>query len=60
VDSVGQTVTARQWRLESQGTHKAACLATKPNGRYVDTSARYYLPFAVTITQVPYPYATYP
>jgi len=53
-------VTARQWRLESQGTHKAACLATQPNGRYVDTGTRYYLPFAVTITQVPYPYTTYP
>ena len=53
-------VTARQWRLESQATHKAACLATQPNGRYVDTGTRYTLPFAVTITQVPYPYTTYP
>ena len=53
-------VTARQWRLETQGTHKAACLATQPNGRYVDTGTRYKLPFAVTITQVPYPYTTYP
>lgn len=56
----GATVTARQWRLESQGGHSAACLALQPNGRYVDTGIRYYLPFAVAITQVPYPFVTYP
>jgi hypothetical protein len=54
------TVTARQWRLQSQGTHRAACLVVQPNGKYLDGGTRYYLPFAVTITQVPYPFATYP
>jgi len=61
VNAAGQTVSARQWRLESQGSHKAACLVRQsPNGKYVDTGTRYYLPFAVVITQVPYPFATYP
>lgn len=58
---ISNTVVARQWRVESQGTHNAACLELQRNGKYVDTGRpRYYLPFAVTITQVPYPYATFP
>ena len=60
VNGAGQTVTARQWRVESQSTHMAACLLLKPNGKYADTGTRYYLPFAVTITQVPYPFSVYP
>lgn len=57
---VSPTVTARQWRLQSQGTHMAACLTVTRAGKYVDTGGRYSLPFDVTITQVPYPYDTYP
>jgi len=60
VNASGQTVSARRWRLESQGAHNAACLALQPNGKDIDTGVRYYLPFAVTITQVPYPFSTYP
>jgi hypothetical protein len=56
----GQIVTAREWRAESQGSHAAACLRLQPNGKYVDTGIRYFLPFSVTVTQVPYPYAVYP
>jgi hypothetical protein len=56
----GQTVTARQWRAESQGNHRAACLRLQPNGKYTDSGIRYFLPFSVTITQVPYPYPVYP
>jgi hypothetical protein len=51
----------RQWRLESQGNHVAACVTQDPkSGKWKDTGVRYYLPFAATITQVPYPFAVYP
>jgi hypothetical protein len=41
----------RQWRIESRGTHKADDFTI--NGTY-------YLPFMLTITEVPYPFPTYP
>jgi len=59
-NGAGQMVIARQWRAESQGTHVAACLQPKPHGGYADTGTRYFLPFSVLITQVPYPYPAYP
>jgi hypothetical protein len=58
-DAAGGEVMARQWRLQSQGTHSAACLKLQRNGKYLD-GGRYYLPFDVTITQVPYPFKRYP
>jgi hypothetical protein len=57
---IGATVTARQWRLQSQGTHTAACLILQKSGKYADNGARYTLPFDVTITQAQYPFDTYP
>lgn len=51
---------ARQWVVESQGTHQAACMKQLKSDRQADTGVRYYLPFAMTITQVPYPNARYP
>ncbi len=58
----GDLVTARQWRVESQGNHLVACLKPSKGGRYpyADSGVRYYLPFAATVTAVPYPYETYP
>ena len=51
----------RQWRMESQGNHAAACATLNPkSGKWVDTGVRYYLPFGVTITQAPYPFPVYP
>lgn len=50
----------RQWRMASQGNHVAACATQSQSGKWVDTGTRYYLPFAATITQVPYPFATFP
>jgi hypothetical protein len=57
-DSNGAAI--RRWRLESQGTHTAACVMMQSNGKFVDSGLRYYLPFGVTITQVRYPSPTYP
>lgn len=53
--------TVRQWRIESQGTHVAACVANgnKP-GTYVPTGATYFVPFSLTVTEVPYPFPSFP
>lgn len=52
----------RRWLLKSQGSHMAACLvqARKGAATYVATGKKYFLPFAMTITEVPYPYPSYP
>jgi hypothetical protein len=59
-NGAGQMITTRQWRVESQGNHRAACLDLQPSGKNIDTGIRYFLPFSLTITQVPYPYPVYP
>lgn len=56
----GATVTARQWRIASQGSHRAACLTFRRNGTPQYSGVTYYLPFAITVTEVPYPYPSYP
>lgn len=50
VDELGRPV--RQWRLETRSTHRAAW-----NGR---TDITYYLPFSLTVTEVPHPFPRYP
>lgn len=51
----------RKWTIRSQGTHRAACVipARKGNG-WMASGKTYYLPFVITVTEVPYPYPTYP
>ena len=60
MDEIGRSV--RQWRVETRGTHKAVKVVTitgrKPE--QAATSTFYYLPWAMTITEVPYPFPTYP
>jgi hypothetical protein len=56
----GATVTARQWRIESQGSHRAACLTYSKNGTPQYSGVTYYLPFAITVTEMPYPYTSFP
>ena len=53
--------TARRWRIESQGSHVAACVknGARP-GTYVLQGPYYFVPFALTVTEVPYPYSSYP
>jgi len=43
---------ARQWRIESRDTHRAA-----GGTGFLATT---YLPFVLTVTEVPYPWPTYP
>lgn len=52
--------SARQWRVESQGTRAAQCLELKRNGTLYPVGDPIFLPFSFTVTEVPYPYPTYP
>jgi hypothetical protein len=49
----------RQWRVESRSTHSARCMVSL-KGRLEPTGAAVYLPFSVTVTEVPFPYPTQP
>lgn len=63
-DPDGLPRLVRQWRVESQGTHRAMGMvqSTSKKGRVeiVPSGTTYYLPFAMTVTEVPYPYPTFP
>ena len=59
-DVVVNGVTERQWRIESQGTHLAACATYNPNGSLKTVGPWYYLPFSLTVTELSYPWSTYP
>jgi hypothetical protein len=50
----------RQWRVESQGSHIASCTVADKRGNSVPTGVSYYLPFSVLVTEVPYPFPTFP
>ena len=52
--------SARQWRVESQGSHRAMCIVTGKGGKLISTGVSYYLPFAYTATDVLPPSPTYP
>ncbi len=51
---------ARQWRVESQGSHRAMCIVLGKGGKVINTGVSYYLPFAYTVTDMPGPSSTYP
>jgi hypothetical protein len=51
---------ARQWRIESRGTHHAMCVLLDKRGNLIPTGVTYFLPFAMTVTEVKYPFPTYP
>jgi hypothetical protein len=51
--------TVRQWRIESQGTHMATCRIQKSLKRYV-VGQSYYMPLSMVVTEVPWPFPTYP
>jgi len=52
--------SARQWRVESQGSHRASCTVLDKRGRPVATGVSHYLPFSVTVTEVPPPAPSFP
>ncbi len=51
---------ARQWRVASQGSHRAMCIVVGKGGKLISTGVSHYLPFAYTLTEVPPPSPTYP
>lgn len=51
--------TVRQWRIESRGSHTAVGITFDKRGQIVPGNS-YYLPFGMTVTEVPYPFPTYP
>jgi hypothetical protein len=62
VTRIDSGIGPRQWTIQSQGAHMAACanLAKKGPVSYIPTGKKYYLPFAITVTEVPYPYPSFP
>jgi hypothetical protein len=61
ITRVDAGIGPRKWAIRSQGTHRAACVVPQRGGNWWTASGKtYYLPFAITVTEVPYPYPTYP
>ena len=58
IDTQGRSV--RRWRIESEGSHRAMCLVPGKGNSLVPTGVTYFLPFRITIVEVPYPYSVYP
>jgi hypothetical protein len=59
-DATTQNGPVRQWRIESRGTHRAMCIVAGNGGRFFPTGVTYFLPFSLTVTEVPYPYPVFP
>jgi hypothetical protein len=59
-DVIVNGVTERQWRIESQGTHQGACVTYNHNGSVKSVGPWYVLPFSLTVTEVSYPWSSYP
>ena len=48
----------RQWKVESQGTHRGMCVISSKGGKSSPTGETPILPFSFIVIEVPYP--TYP
>ena len=60
-DVAGANGMVRQWRIQSQGSHRAMCIVRSSNGgKLINTGVSHFLPFSYTLTEVPYPFPTYP
>lgn len=61
IEEFGRSV--RTWRIETRGSHRAMGAAQICSGKKCGlgpTGTTYYLPFVLTVTEVPYPFPTYP
>lgn len=54
------TGTLRQWRVQSQASHRAMCLITTNGGKLVSSGVSHFLPFSYTITEVLPPARVFP
>lgn len=59
-DVAGAAGVARQWRVESQGTHRAMCINVGNGGKLISSGVSHFLPFSYTLTEVPPPAPVYP
>ncbi|HUQ21263.1 MAG TPA: hypothetical protein VM099_16745 [Gemmatimonadaceae bacterium] len=59
VTRIADAAGVRRWLLKSRGSHLAACANPTKRG-LVASGKKYYLPFAITLTEVPYPPPSYP
>ena len=59
-DVAGAVGPVRQWRVQSQGSHRAMCVNTANGGKLVSSGVSHLLPFSYTLTEVPPPYPVYP
>jgi len=57
-DSVTSSGPVRRWRVQSQGNHIAMC--TTGINKPIKPIASFYMPFAYVITEVTYPWPSYP
>jgi hypothetical protein len=53
-------LVAPRWLVQSQGTHRAMCINLGNGGKLINTGVSHFAPFSYTVTEVPYPYPTYP
>jgi hypothetical protein len=51
---------ARQWLVQSQGSHRAMCLVPIHGGTLVSSGVSHYLPFSLTITEILPPAPAFP
>ena len=58
-DVVSADGVAKSWRIESQGSHRGACMIQGKKD-LVPTGVYPYLPFALTLTEVWPPFTTFP
>lgn len=56
----GANGTVRQWRVQTQGSHRAMCVLPSNGGRFVSTGVSHFLPFSYTITEVLAPSPVFP
>jgi hypothetical protein len=52
-DVATPTGVGRQWRIESRGSHLAACIVVGKAGRVTATGVYPYLPFSIIVTEEP-------
>lgn len=59
-DLITPTGTVRQWRVESRGTHMGVCVTYNKNGSVKSVGPGLFMPFSLTVTEVPSPFPTFP
>lgn len=59
-DIPGANGIARQWSVESTGSHRAMCVNVGNGGKLISTGVSHFLPFSYTLTEILPPTPVYP